>query len=279
MESNLRNILNERKIKTGSSLSLSVGKPIPEEKLPLNDDATTVYGGNRPPQQKTLRDKNPFREEEIGDLSDDEPDDTTSEFEVKKKKFKEVHYPENDFQEKYKYIQKFKKYKKRGYRDIQIPEMDDGIDTFKAIDDNLRYIIKKEKSIKVLRYILWFMSLLFETVVKNIGYGTRFDGFASYIWDRIDDYEEYLDDMVADTFRVDETTGRVVRIKNTSIVTKLDVNPTFNLFITWVKDAIQFSAINNASLFSNVFKGKKITEEDEDQLLDEIPIPDPDENE
>lgn len=283
MNKNIKQIINPRKIKVDCGDNHFNGDKVLQEQTSYsNDDATTLVGGNiEEPnifkQRKVTRNQDEKKNINLSD-GEEEPEEL---FESKVKAFNdELYKSSHDAKEKYKLLDKFNKYRKKGYQDIQNLTIDDDIKLFRAVHDNLRYVIKKDRAIKTLKHLLWIFTWLFELFISKMGYGARFTGFSRYLWKHIDNFEEHFEDMVSDKFVVDEKTNTVKRIENTSVVAKLDVNPMVNLAFAWVREAIQFSAINHAAMFTSTFKSDKDQESelnDEEYVFGNTPVPEPDE--
>jgi hypothetical protein len=293
MSTNIKNLINKNKIKTNSgdtSFNVDTG----EQTVYPDDDASTLVGGesyNEEIEKKEYVKKNIFKEnnnkfqevkDKLNEYEDYDKDDEQLNEDVKA--FDQEYFSKNDdLKEKYKLLRKFDRFRKKGYQDIQDLKLDDDIELYHAVHDNLKYVIKKDRAIKMMRHLLWIFTWLFELFISKMGYGARFTGFARYLWKHADNYEEYFEDMVSDKFVIDKRTKTVHRIENKSVVAKMNVSPVVNLAFAWMMDAIQFSAVNHASLFTSVFKDHaegKISDElnDEEHVFAQAPVPEPEES-
>lgn len=245
MESTLRGVFNDDKIKVDSANVEELDQNMLVDEEEKEDDVSTVIG-----------------------------DDVEREFEEhKKQKFKdEDDRDRNTLRNKYEKIRKINDKAK-------LPDIDF---SRKMSSKEIRYhqesinkSVVNASKVEFMWNVVVLTARLFEYAVDYVGYGLRFSGWHEEVKANKAEYEKHLRAMIEDKIVIDVETGQEIIVKNTTWLATTEFSPYVSLIMALVQSAILYTSANNYDRIARRFTtiDKKMTEDD---IINNVRIPDDD---
>lgn len=221
---------------------------------------------HRQPIEAQFRKFPPMLRKSKSNMSISDIEDSDGEYENGKSTFNEDMYVDDDERAKIEYLRTFNAFKKRGY-DIITLDDDDSINKYKAVYDDLMLEVRRKSQYQFFTNFIWMVCWVVEKVVTSIGHGLKFEGWANNVWENIDEYKVYFDQMTRPIYRENKKTGKIIRIENPSIINKIYLTPEINLVFAIVRSAVTYTALRNISKLTD-FLTNNNDDDDDDELVD-----------